>query len=141
MFNNTVAQRLSDNVEFSKIFVWSCKYLGVLVHLACVGYITSQSRMHLVAPNLKLETFVQIQHFDSCVTQNKSGRFLKTLYYQNTIEIDDNFGQKPRSQKRVFLAGALKQSFRNSECIMHSFDFRIRGSNLSQIQPDHGFRR
>ena len=133
MFNNTVAQRLSDNVEFSKIFVWSCKYLGVLVHLACVGYITSQSRMHLVAPNLKLETFVQIQHFDSCVTQNKSGRFLKTLYYQNTIEIDDNFGQKP-GPRNVFsrtFAGVLKQSF----------DFRIRDSNLSQIHPDHGFRR
>ena len=50
--------------------------------------------MHLIAPNLKHETFVQIQRFDSFVSQNKLGPFLNTFYCQNTIEIDDNFGQE-----------------------------------------------
>ena len=50
--------------------------------------------MHLIAPNLKHETFVQIQRFDSRVSQNKSSPFLKTFYCQNTIDIDDNFGHE-----------------------------------------------
>ena len=68
IYSNIVFQTKAQSQKYLHEFT----IVHFLVRLTGAGYV---SLMHLVALILKLQTFVQIQHFDNFGSRNNSGPF------------------------------------------------------------------